>query len=484
MTLEAPIFDIRALEPMLFVLGTALAVLVLDLALPRRARAALAIVTVVGLVLAMLSSLLLSQDAPLRFMTTSPSMLVLDTYAVFFNLILLAGAILTVLASVNYLEEMQAHHGEYYVLVLCALAGMMTMAGATDLVTVFLGLEVMSIPVYVLAGFTRRRPRSNEAALKYFLLGSFATGLLLYGIALTYGATGATDLAAIRAAWEPTPLALAGIGLLLAGFGFKISSVPFHMWTPDVYEGAPTPVTGFMAVGVKAAAFAAFLRVFLVAFDLTADKVNVALWVLAAATMTVGNLAAIVQPNIKRMLAYSSIAHAGYALVGMTAATPAGQAAVLYYLLVYTFMNLGAFAVVILLVRDGEERVQIDDLAGLGYARPALGLAMTLFMLSLGGIPPTAGFMGKFFIFRAAIEAQYNWLVVLAVLNAVVSMYYYLRVVIVTYRSEPGVDLRAAAPSTACAAALLISAIATLLLGIFPSAPLDIAVRSVTAILS
>ncbi|MDP3937357.1 MAG: proton-conducting transporter membrane subunit, partial [Deltaproteobacteria bacterium] len=233
MTLEAPMFDIRALEPMLFVLGTALVVLVLDLALPRRARAALAIVTVVGLVLAMLSSLLLSQDAPLRFMTASPSMLVLDTYAVFFNLILLAGAILTILASVNYLEEMQAHHGEYYVLVLCALAGMMTMAGATDLVTVFLGLEVMSIPIYVLAGFTRRRPRSNEAALKYFLLGSFATGLLLYGIALTYGATGATDLAAIRAAWEPTPLALAGIGLLLAGFGFKISSVPFHMWTPD-----------------------------------------------------------------------------------------------------------------------------------------------------------------------------------------------------------------------------------------------------------
>jgi len=484
MTFEVPGFDLRALEPMLFVLGTALVVLLLDLVVPRRARAALAIVTVAGLVLAMLSSLLLSQDAPLRFMTASPPMLALDTYAIFFNLLLLAGAVLTVLASVNYLEEMQSHHGEYYVLLLCAVAGMMTMAGATDLLTVFLGLEVMSIPVYVLAGFTRWRPRSNEAAFKYFLLGAFATGLLLYGIALVYGATGATDLAAIRAAWAPTPLGLAGIGLLVAGFGFKISSVPFHMWTPDVYEGAPTPITGFMAVGVKAAAFAAFLRVFLVAFDLTADKVNNVLWLLAVATMTVGNVAAIAQSNVKRMLAYSSIAHAGYALVGMTTGTPAGQAAVLFYLLVYTFMNLGAFAVIILLVREGEEREQIEDLAGLGYARPALGLAIALFMLSLGGIPPTAGFMGKFYLFRAALEAHYYWLTVLAVLNAVVSMYYYLRVVIVTYRGEAGADFRVAGPSSACAVALLVSVIATILLGIFPSAPLDIAVRSVTAILS
>ncbi|MFQ5458197.1 MAG: NADH-quinone oxidoreductase subunit N [Myxococcota bacterium] len=480
----APAFDLRALEPLLVVVGTALLVLVLDLLLPRRTRASLAMASIAGMLLAMLASLLLSAEAPLRFMTDSPSMMALDTYAIFFNLLILAGGILTILASVNYLEEMQSHHGEYYVLVLCAVAGMMTMAAATDLITVFLGLEVMSIPVYILAGFTRQRVRSNEAALKYFLLGAFATGLLLYGIALIYGAAGSTDLAAIRAGWEPTPLGLAGLGLVLVGFGFKVSSVPFHMWTPDVYEGAPTPITGFMAVGVKAAAFAAFLRVFLVAFDISADKLNVLLWVLALATMTVGNVAAIAQSNIKRMLAYSSIAHAGYVLVGMVAGTPAGQAAVLYYLLVYTFMNLGAFAVIILRVQDGEEREEIEDLAGLGYGRPALGLAMTLFMLSLGGIPPTAGFMGKFYIFRAAVEAGYYWLVIFAILNAVISMYYYLRVITVMYSSEPARDLRPAAPSTACALALAVSALATLLLGVFSRAPLDIALQSVSALFS
>jgi NADH-quinone oxidoreductase subunit N len=349
---------------------------------------------------------------------------------------------------------------------------------------IFLGLEVMSIPVYVMAGFSRRRMKSNEAALKYFLLGAFASGIFLYGIAMIYGATGATDLAAVRAAWKPAPLALAGVGLLLVGFGFKISSVPFHMWTPDAYEGAPTPVTGFMAVGVKAAAFAAFLRVFVVGFDLSADKVNSLLWVFAVATMTVGNLAAIAQHNIKRMLAYSSIAHAGYVLVGMVAGTAAGQGAMLSYLLAYAFMTLGAFAVVILLVRDGEEREEISDFAALGYRRPALGLAMTLFMLSLGGIPPTAGFTGKFYVFRAALEAGYTWLVILAVLNSAASMFYYLRVIGVMYRSEPTRDLRATGPSAACGLALAVSAAATIVLGIFPAGALDLAVRSVQALLS
>jgi NADH-quinone oxidoreductase subunit N len=256
------------------------------------------------------------------------------------------------------------------------------------------------------------------------------------------------------------------------------------MWTPDAYEGAPTPVTGFMAVGVKAAAFAAFLRVFLVGFDLSAEKVNALLWVFAVATMTVGNVAAIAQHNIKRMLAYSSIAHAGYVLVGMVAGTASGQAAMLYYLLAYAFMNLGAFAVVILLVRDGEEREEIGDLAALGYARPALGLAMTLFMLSLGGIPPTAGFTGKFYVFRAALEAGYTWLVILAVLNSAVSMYYYLRVIGVIYKSEPVRELRPTGPSLACGLALAVSAAATIVLGIFPAGALGLAVRSVQALLS
>jgi len=476
--------DLRALEPILVVTGGALLVLALDLVIPRRGRAALAAVTVGTIILAAVSSVALWGETPLRFMRQANPMLYLDAYAIFFNLILLTGAVLTVLASVNYLEEVGAHHGEYYVLLLFAVSGMMTMAQATDLVMIFLGLEVMSIPVYVLAGFSRRRVKSNEAALKYFLLGAFASGIFLYGIAMSYGTAGTTDLAAIRAAWKPTPLALAGVGLLLVGFGFKISSVPFHMWTPDAYEGAPTPITGFMAVGVKAAAFAAFLRVFLVAFDLSAEKVNALLWVFAVATMTVGNFAAIAQHNIKRMLAYSSIAHAGYVLVGMVAGTAAGQGAMLYYLLAYAFMNLGAFAVVILLVREGEERDEIDDLAALGYTRPALGLAMTLFMLSLGGIPPTAGFTGKFYVFRAALEAGYVWLVILAVLNSAVSMYYYLRVIGVMYRSEPTRDLRAAGPSAACGLALAVSAAATIVLGIFPAAALDVAVKSVRALIS
>jgi NADH-quinone oxidoreductase subunit N len=482
--IPAPAIHLKALEPILLVIGAALVVLALDLVVPRRARAALAALTVGGLLLAALSSLLLWGDAPVRFMTRAPSMVMLDAYAIFFNLLLLTGAMLTVLASANYLEEIQAHHGEYYVLLLCAVAGMMTMACATDLITIFLGLEVMSIPVYVLAGFSRRRVRSNEAALKYFLLGAFATGLLLYGIAFIYGTTGTTDLAAIRAAWKPTPLGLAGVGLLLVGFGFKISSVPFHMWTPDVYEGAPTPITGFMAVGVKAAAFAALLRVFLVGFDVSAEKVNALLWILAVLTMTVGNLAAIVQHNIKRMLAYSSIAHAGYLLVGMVSASRSGEAAMLFYLLAYTFMNLGAFAVVILLVRDGEEREEIADFAALAYTRPLLGLAMTLFLLSLGGFPPTAGFMGKFYIFRAALEAKYYWLVIIAILNSAASMYYYLRVIGIMYQSEPTRDLRSTAPSTACSLALAISALATVVLGIFPTIPLDLAVRSIASLFS
>ena len=482
--LPTPAIDLRAIEPLIIVIGTALIVLALDLFVPRRARAALALASLVGLGLGMVSSLLLSGEAPLRFMFGAPPMVALDSYAIFFNFLILTGAALTILASVTYLEELQAHHGEFYVLLLCSVAGMMTMACATDLITIFLGLEIMSIPMYVLAGFTRRRMKSNEASLKYFLLGAFASGIFLYGIALIYGTTGTTDLSAIREAWKPSPLGLAGLGLLLVGFGFKISCVPFHMWTPDVYEGAPMPVTGFMAVGVKAAAFAAFLRVFIVGFDMSADKINQLLWIFAVLTMTVGNVAAIVQGNIKRMLAYSSIAHAGYILVGMVAGTQAGQAAMLFYLMAYTFMNLGAFAVVILIVRDGEEREEINDLAALGYARPALGLAMTLFMLSLGGIPPTAGFMGKFYLFNAALESGYYWLVIIAVLNSVVSMYYYLKVITTIYKTEPTRDLRPLAPSTACGVALAISTTATLALGLFPGTPLDIAARSISALFS
>ena len=408
-----------------------------------------------------------------------------DRYALFFTVVLCAGSLLTLLLSVDYLREQPLPAGEYHALVLLSTSGMIFLAAANDLIVLFLALEIMSVAVYVLAGMQRREVRSTEAALKYFLLGAFATGFFLYGIAFFYGATGSTRLDVIARALARdglTAFTLLGIALLLVGFAFKVALIPFHVWTPDVYEGAPTAVTAFMAVGVKAAAFAAFARVLLDALLPVAAGWTGVLWVLAALTMTVGNVSAVTQRSVKRMLAYSSIAHAGYALVGLVTASKAGGAALLYYLVVYAVMNLGAFAVLIALGRRGEPNEMLQDFAGVGFRHPVLGLTMAVFMLSLAGIPPTAGFTGKFYLFSAAVDAGYVGLAVIGVLNSVVSVYYYLGVLVQMYMVEGTRSIDAPASRPYLLATILVTGIATLLLGVFPSGAMELARVSVASL--
>ena len=411
-----------------------------------------------------------------------------DGFTVFFTLLFCAVAAVAVLQSWDYIRRTRIAHGEYYALMLAATLGMILMAASNDLITIFLGLELMSLALYILVGFRRGRLDSSEAALKYFLLGAFASGFLLYGIALLYGATGTTNLGrmAVFLADSPmlgNPLLLMGGLLVLAGFGFKVAAVPFHMWTPDAYEGAPTTVTGFMSAGAKAAGFAALLRLLMVALPgLMVEWRPLLSWI-AILTMSVGNITALLQTNVKRMLAYSSIAHAGYLLVAVVAGGLEGGSAALFYLAVYSLMNLGAFGVLSLLGREQEERVTLADLAGLGARHPGLALAMTVFMLSLGGIPPTAGFMGKVYVFGTAVDAGLVPLVIVGVLNSVVSIYYYLRVTVVMYMQEPQgepVEVAWAAPAVLAMAATLGL---TLWWGFQASGLLEQARRSIMALL-
>jgi len=399
--------------------------------------------------------------------------LAVDGFSAFFELVIIIAAAFTILMSLDYAGENHLPGAEYYSLLLFSTLGMMLMAAAGDLIVIFLGLETMSIAVYVLAGLRRRDPRSNEAAIKYFLLGAFSTGFLLYGIALIYGATGTVKLEAIHAALSgqimSNPMLLLGLAMMLVGFGFKVAAVPFHMWTPDVYEGAPTPITGFMAVGVKLGAFAGFVRIFLVSLGPLSSTWSQALWVVAALTMSTGNVIAVVQTNIKRMLAYSAIAHAGYVLVGMIAASPEAGSAVLYYLLGYAFTSLGVFAVVVALERRGVAGDLIADYRGLSTRSPALAGAMALFMLSLAGIPPLAGFVGKFYVFSAALRQGYTDLVIIAVINSVVALYYYFSVIVAMYMDEGAGEISSMARKPALVAAIGLAAIVTVLIGIYPA---------------
>jgi len=410
--------------------------------------------------------------------STLQGTLALDAYAVFFDLLFLAAGVLVVLMSMNAVAETGVPAGEYYALIAFAIVGMMVMAAGTDLIVIFLGLEVMSISVYVLAGSWRTQARSNEAAMKYFLLGAFSTGFLLYGIALLYGATGAfrLDLLAERL---PTAadrgIVLAGIAMLLIAFGFKVAAVPFHMWTPDVYEGAPTSVTALMAVAVKSAGFAAFARVFLHGLGGMHADYSMLLWVMAVATMTVGNVLALAQRSVKRMLAYSSIAHAGYILVALTAGGQAGGAAALFYLVAYAFMTLGAFGVVLAVGRRGEPNENLEDYAGLGFRSPLLGAAMAVFMLSLTGIPPLAGFAGKFYVFTAAVREGYIVLAVIGVLNSVVSAGYYVRVLVSMFLTAGEAEPARVGARPYLLTCIVVSAMGTLLIGIFPALWLQLA---------
>jgi len=403
-------------------------------------------------------------------------MLLQGGFAGYCNIIFLSSALLTILLSRGYLERMEVHRGEFYILILFSTTGMMLMAGALNLITVFLGIELMSVSLYVLAGFMRKKERANESALKYFLLGAFATGFLLYGIALIYGTSGTTDLVAISKVFPQlshNPIFLVGCGMLVVAFSFKIAAVPFHMWAPDVYEGAPTTVSGFMSTGAKAAAFATFLLVFVRVFDIAGSSLSQVIAVIAAASMIVGNVTAVAQDNVKRMLAYSSIAHAGYMLSGIAAANVEGETGILFYLLAYTFVNVGAFGIVSMMERQDDKKLDFEDYAGLSARRPALAVLMSMFMFSLAGIPPFAGFFGKYYVFLAAVKANMTWLAILGVLTSLVSVYYYLRLVVLMYFHEGDADLDSSVPM-ASMIALVVAAALIVVLGLYPSLIVDL----------
>jgi NADH-quinone oxidoreductase subunit N len=404
-------------------------------------------------------------------------LIAVDRFALFFKIVFLLAAGITVLMSFRYLEIEGVSPGEYYFLILCATLGMMIMAGGIDLITIFIGLETMAVSFYILAGFIKPNQRSNEAAVKYFLLGAFSLGILLYGMSLMYGLSGTTNLrqmATIFVGQERDPRLVLAVILVVAGVGFKIAAVPFHMWAPDVYEGAPTPVTAFLSVGSKAASFAMLLRIFVEGLPSMSADWRLLFYVLAVMTMTVGNVAAVSQSNVKRMLAYSSIAHAGYLLIGIVAGTPRGVTATLIYLLIYTFMQLGAFSVVVLLRRANVIGDELKDFSGLHIRQPFAAFAMLLFMLSLGGIPPTAGFMGKFWLFSAAIDAHYYGLAVIGVLNSAISLYYYIRIVVFMYLKKETLGSEPTASPT-LTFAMAVAVVATLVLGVYPRLLFDIA---------
>jgi NADH-quinone oxidoreductase subunit N len=478
--IPAPTLDLGAVLPLILIAGGAFLVLGLDLVLGGESEAekyrksAVLSFASVGVLAAVIASACtaFSAGAGAEFSPAHP-MFQLDRLASFGIALVAGGTLLSILLSTYYLKEIGVQHGEYYALVLLASSGMVLLVGAVDLVSVFLGIELMSIPIYVLAGFDRRKLRSNESALKYFLAGSFASAILLYGMALLYGATGETSYAGIGAAFDGTaPLGVIGLGLLLVGFTFKISSVPFHQWTPDVYEGAPASVTAYMSVTVKAAAFVALVRLAAATFGPVEGLLGDVLWVIAVATMVVGNLMAVIQDNVKRMLAYSSIAHAGYLLIGLIAVAPGdagGYEAVLFYLVAYLFLNLGAFGVVVSLAHRGQDAERFEEFAGLARRRPALAALMTLFLIGLAGIPGTAGFVAKFRIFMAAVQQDHVWLVVIAVLTSLVSVYYYLRLPVLMYMREPGEAAGRLRLATGEWLVLAVCAIAVVVLGVLPN---------------
>ena len=445
---------------------------------PEGRRTNAGLVAILALVLALPAALMSSSGPAFQ------GMLVIDGMATFFRTLVIVVGLLVVFSSTDYLRRENQESGEYYALILFSIVGQCVMVTANELVMIFIGLEISSIASYILAGYLRDDARNNEAALKYFLLGSFATAFLLYGVAWMYGATGSTNLTEIRRALisgTAPPEALIGVAaaLIFVGLAFKISAAPFQGWAPDVYQGAPAPVSAFLTVGPKAAAFAVLLRIFLGSLEPIASRWAPAIWVCALATMVVGNFAAIMQSNIKRLLAYSSIAHAGYVLVAVAANSGTGSAAAMFYLAAYAFTNIGAFAVVTYFSRKGERYVGIDDFAGLAQRQPGMAAMLTIFLLSLIGVPLTGGFFGKFYIFKAALDSKLIWLTVLGLLNSAVAAYYYLRILVVMYFREPGESVETLPPAGALLQiAVYGSAVGTLLLGIFPSLILDFANRA------
>ncbi|MCH7495726.1 MAG: NADH-quinone oxidoreductase subunit N [Candidatus Marinimicrobia bacterium] len=427
-------------------------------------------------------SLLLSQNV--GGVTGFSMMVRSDLFGQFFSAIVLIGGGLTVLLGKAYFVSRDWHRGEYYSLLLFASVGMLFMVRGLDLLVIFLGLELLSISLYILVGYFRDRLFSNEAALKYLLLGAFASGFLLFGIAYIYGSYGTTNLYEIRAmgSAESVTFYWIGLSLILVGFSFKVALVPFHMWSPDVYQGAPTPVTGFMATTTKAAAFAAMMRILFYGFPAENADWTPLFWFLSAVTMTVGNIFAIQQSNLKRMLAYSSIAHAGYLMIGITVGSEVSSAGMLFYLFGYLFMNIGAFAVVQHFEGIDETRLDFESYSGLAKKHPAISLAMTLFMLALAGFPLTVGFTGKFYIFTAAINQGFVWLILIAVINSLISIYYYLRVIIYMFMKPVGEEIEISSMELPTKVALTVCVYAVLHLGILPGNFITLAKEAVSAL--
>lgn len=462
--------DLGPVLPEIVMTVLALAILLADLVIKRKETIAFLSIASIAAVTYLLAGSVGS---------TFNGMFISDGYSIFFKLIFMLNVILTVLISVKYIVIEKVNFGEYYALILFSTLGMMIMASAGDLIVLYLGLELMALSTYILAGFIRYDIKSNEAAMKYFLLGAFASAFLLYGTSMIYGLTGTTDLKAISAyivanGLSGNPVLMLSMILFAVAFSFKIAAVPFHMWAPDAYEGAPTSITAFMSVGPKAAGFAVLGRVFLIAFGSVKLEWSAVLVPIAILTMGVGNIVALSQTNIKRMLAYSSIAHAGYILLGIIAGTSDGMASVLTYMLIYAFMNIGAFAVVIMLRSEGFKGDNITDYEGLSKTHPLAAALMLVFMFSLTGIPPTAGFMGKFYVFMSAINAGYTWVVIIAVMFSAISAYFYLRVVMYMYMKEPKETVQLST-SPAIGLALAITVIAVLVIGISPSTVVNIA---------
>lgn len=478
------LYECQGILPALILSGTAVILLLLDAFSPLGRKGQLGAVAVTGTLFA-LASLGLDPSGREFF----HGMVIWDRFSVFLSGVLMVGALLVFFQSFDHLRRSMLECGEYYALVLFATTGMILMVQASHFIMLFLGLEIFSIAIYILVGMPRHEKRANEAAVKYVLLGGFASGFFLYGLTFVYAATGSLSMSAMAAFLGQgqtvfNAYLLFGSALVLTGFAFKLALVPFHLWTPDVYEGAPTPITAYMAVGVKAAVFGALVRTFWVALPTVHPHWTVFLWALAALTMTVGNLMALAQDSVKRMLAFSSIAHAGYLLVAVVAGSQEGLTALLLYLLAYTVMNVGAFGVMVTVQNRQESGERLTDFLGLGRRSPFLAAFMAIFLFSLAGIPPTAGFVGKFVVFSAAIQSGYTWLVIIAVINSVVAAYYYLRVVILMYKpgeenAATGAESVVAPLSAGERGALLGAGALTVLVGIWPHAFWNLARQAV-----
>jgi NADH-quinone oxidoreductase subunit N len=476
--------SLNAIVPMACVTAAAIAAMVAEAFREPGEQMPIGPLGAIGLVGAAIASIVLWNHN-----TSSFGVVVADNFGLFVTFVLIIVGLLSLAISEPTIDREHLPRGEYYALMLFAIAGMMLMATASDLLVIFLALEVLSLAVYVLTGIRRDSALGTEAAFKYFLLGAFSSAFFLYGIAFTYGLTGSTRLDRVGSliasqAMAPTPMQLLAVGLLLVGFAFKVSAVPFHMWTPDAYEGAPPAVTGFMSTGVKAAAFAAFVRVFLSAFEPLRGDWGIILWVIAAGTMIVGAVVGVAQSNVKRMLAYSSIAHGGYLLVALLAANDVGKGAVLFYLLTYAVTNIGAFGVIAVIDSAERPNDRLRDYAGLGNDHPVLAGLMTIFLLSLGGFPPMAGFIAKWYVFSAAVKAGYNWLAIIGVLTSVVSVFFYLRIVVMMYMTPRNVEAPTRFPPVPRMAglALVVSALIVFYLGILPTRVLDWAAASISTI--